>query len=192
MYTMRLPLTLCFLSLITFTPRVAWADYKQDLIQITCNKTLDYFSLRTVQIIDGTYVDNNDKEKRSRDSGAFFDLHELQTTPYSCDMGDGVISVEVTDYIPPHATGECGGLGGFNLQFRRNRQAVYKFSAFAGCPEQDNHLIEMWSSYGLRDCTISDTPDHTQCAYHALSTSTNTVSHNPSGPRFGQHSQPPK
>lgn len=157
-------LAFCFLAFTGAAPGRAWADSKMNLIQITCNKNLNYLTLRTLQLSDRDYVGDDDKEKESEVASGLYRPSSLVGHPYTCDIGHGSVVVEVIDF---RSTGACGG--GFDILIKANGSDVYKFKPYvttSPCVTSAYHFIDILFPYSLKDCLIPDgTNEPASCSY---------------------------
>ena len=156
-----------FLLLVAIVPSTAWADEVLDEFQITCDKQLHYFSLRTLAMDDRRFVSSNEHELRSERQNGLFRPNVLSKHPFTCDLGSSSVSVEVFDYSSKDGRGECGGRGEYAVTIKQNGADLYKFSPYGSnrCLNPVTHVIEVLDPYALRDCTLPDASGQATCKY---------------------------
>jgi hypothetical protein len=156
------------LAAIVISPHMAKADSMTDMIQISCDKTLKYFSLRTIQMLD-RYDQSNDQEEIKKEiSAGLYRPSVLLEQPYNCDIGGSTVTVQIINPVGS----SCGGQGSFDLSIKRDGDEIYTFNAYQ--PEEENHcitaayhLIEIVAPFSMKDCLIPEATGTTpsSCSY---------------------------
>lgn len=143
------------------------ADSEWDGIQITCDKYLNYFALRTITLQD--LEPNADDKKHIQQQSNIYDIGHLLKHPYTCDLpahkvkGSNLkfparaISIAITNYIAPHERGECSLSEHFDIQLSINGKTIHEFSAYGinRCTDPETLLMELDQLNTLRDCALS-------------------------------------
>jgi hypothetical protein len=143
------------------------ADTLWDAIQVTCDKDLNYFSLRTIAFDDAEPKDT-DAKKRVEEQSNIYDISHILKHPYTCNLPSHsinggrrpflarTISIEISSYQEPHEHGECGLSPRYNLLIRINGAKVDEFEAYGinRCTNPETHLIELDQFNLLRTCTF--------------------------------------
>lgn len=117
-------------ALLFILPYQARADWKWDAVQITCDKDLNYFSLRTMALEDVRPKDTEAAKRIEQQSG-IYDIGSLLKHPYTCNLPDytieqgkkflaRIITVEIANYQGEHEHGECATAATFDVIVKLN------------------------------------------------------------------------
>jgi hypothetical protein len=144
----------------------AQANDELDEFQITCDKELNYFSVRSLVLEDSKIMYDEQKVDAKIKDG-FYPPGEIATHPYFCELDDKKISIEVLDHTSPDGSGECGTRGSYAATIKENGKDLFKFLPYGldRCLAAETHVIEIVGNSALRDCILPDAGGQTECKY---------------------------
>jgi hypothetical protein len=83
-----------------------FADWEADFVQITCNKDLTLFSVRSFAL-----ESVNELPIGAAKSAGIYSLDQLiKETPPVCTLGNHSVVLKKSYYHEPHSSGSCGGV----------------------------------------------------------------------------------
>lgn len=149
---LRISTLLVIATLAMLATRTAEADWYFPLVRITCIPEARFAAVESFGLYNiGDAVTPVPKELETQ---GIFELRRLAEHPFTCQLPQGALLIEISNYHAPQPKGSCGAVEDADLTISLAGLELVKVrSTHGGCDGSQRHDIRI-SQYEIQHCVL--------------------------------------